>query len=175
MGSNLWKQVINQVNYVCVVLGRAFVLKTASVLHRTRFWRSSSGILVHVQFSVLLSYCSSSVLPHPKGVLVDSDLVTGRTVKELEFSGTWKQSENFCFVTGCLIMLDITFRRSGSFGHEEIHIGRYAFNRWLIGINRSKKTFPAPKFMLLVLISASSPRPGVPPAFTSRPTVARVF
>ena len=33
-------------------------------------------------FSDALSYCGSLVLPHPKGVLLDSDLVTGKATEE---------------------------------------------------------------------------------------------
>ena len=74
-----------------LILGMASLSQTTSILHdmdSTRCSKHSLKILFHVDMIVFSSNsadlsathsCSKSpVLPHPKGVLLDSDLVTGK-------------------------------------------------------------------------------------------------
>lgn len=67
--------------------------------HLTFLWDSGpSSQNCITQFFTELSFCDSSVLPHPKGPLMDSDLMTGEPLKNTEVTGMKPFRDNFCFV-----------------------------------------------------------------------------
>ncbi len=77
------------IRYTLLVPGwTPFVFRTALILRgidSTKCWKHFSEILVHIdmnasrsccRFVVCTSWCESPVTPHPKGALLDRDLVT---------------------------------------------------------------------------------------------------
>ena len=74
-----------------------------------------------------------------------------RTLNSLSCS--WNMIDYFCFVTWCIIMLEVTIRRWVHCGHEGIHMLSNNSNRlwhssddWFVltGLNCGNKAFPTP-------------------------------
>ena len=87
--------------------------------------------------------CKSPVLPHPTGVRLDSDVVW-RPLKYTELTVMFMKPvwDDFCFVTWCIIMLEVAIRSQQQYSDRLWHSN----DDWLVlrGLKCAKKTFPTP-------------------------------
>lgn len=69
----------------------------------------------------LFSCCELLVVPHPKSDLPDSDPVTRKSteVSIMFMKSVW---DDVCFVTWCIIVLDVAIRRLVNCDHEGVHM-----------------------------------------------------
>ncbi len=108
-------------------IGRPFAFRTSLILlgiDSTRFWKHSSEILVHIDMIAASPWCESPVPPHPKGALLDWDLVTVEAIwvkwTHCHVIVMFKKPvwDDLSFVTWCIILLEVAVRRCVHCSHK---------------------------------------------------------